>query len=297
MAVAYDDKLAAYADWPKMKGLADEDGVDWSLTHAYYANMGGFVIEKKSEPMIEDETETKDEPEIVNEYNLHHLSVRDIYILRKEGCIKELPNMTERELKDKSKTDSFVRVISIIQIFWSAAQIVVRSARKLPICPLELTVVAFTACAVVIYELYWKKPKSIGVSTTIARTKSYAKILETLSGKKETFKLGGGYYYNNELESDEYYNIGPLLPSKKSPVGGLPMRIGTVRKGDKFDDPTLVALLVGMVYAVACSAGCAVIPLVVVSWDIAKVYLNNFSLVRLLEHCGNILNDTGLLKP
>lgn len=39
------DLWAASYNKTRMKGFAEEDGVEWSLTHAFFANMGGFVVE------------------------------------------------------------------------------------------------------------------------------------------------------------------------------------------------------------------------------------------------------------
>src|SRR5207248_1606571 len=76
-------------------------------------------------------------------------------------------SITKEELEDKSKGDIFVKAIAIVQISWATLQIIARAARKLPISQLELAVLAFAACAVVIYGLYWTKPKGIRCTTTI----------------------------------------------------------------------------------------------------------------------------------
>ncbi|KAL9488633.1 hypothetical protein ACSS6W_000910 [Trichoderma asperelloides] len=170
IAVAYNDRLAAREDHKLLETLAKKgDLVDWSLDHTYYANMGGFVIKK-----------TNAEAEIGDGYNLHHLSGRDLYILRKKRCIGTLPNITQRELKDRVKSDSLIKAISITQIIWSTARILDRTVYGLAICALELTVLAFALCAIAIYWLYWDKPKSIGVSTTIDRLISYKRIIDIL---------------------------------------------------------------------------------------------------------------------
>jgi hypothetical protein len=46
-------------------------------------------------------------------------------------------------------------------------QIIVRTVRKIAISQLELAVIAFAACAVIIYVLYWSKPKDISTVTAI----------------------------------------------------------------------------------------------------------------------------------
>jgi hypothetical protein len=44
MAMAFLDRFSARHNQKAMKRFAAEDGVDWSLTHAFFANMGGFAV-------------------------------------------------------------------------------------------------------------------------------------------------------------------------------------------------------------------------------------------------------------
>jgi hypothetical protein len=175
IAVAYNDLLAAKADHELLLMRANKDNISWSWIHTYYANMGGFVIRKKDD---------NNDARGGDTYNMHHLSGRDILILRDQGCIKELPNIPKRDLKDRAKSDSLVKAISVIQIVWSTARIFDRAITRLPVCALELTVVAFALCAIVIYWLYWDKPKRIGVVTTIDRSVDYEVIENVLVDAK-----------------------------------------------------------------------------------------------------------------
>lgn len=172
-----------------------EDQVSWSLTHLHYVNMGGCVVRsgvgKKllSGPhigvhngLVEDLPTTKTsvdptpnihEPDKgesiadVNSQNLFHLDAYAIFELRRDKVLPRLPSISKEELEDKSKSDLFVKVIAIVQISWATLQILVRAGRKLTISQLELTVIAFASCAVIIYGLYWTKPKNIQTTTTI----------------------------------------------------------------------------------------------------------------------------------
>lgn len=111
--------------------------------------------------------ETPGYDDIPDQDSLFYLDARGLRTLRREKIIPKLPSITKGELEDKSKNDSFVKAIAIVQISWATLQIIARTARKLPISQLELAVLAFAACAVVIYGLYWTKPKGIRCTTTI----------------------------------------------------------------------------------------------------------------------------------
>lgn len=202
IGLAFDARMTANATLRNLSALALEDGVPWTLTHSYFANMGGFVMRSKSSEAIEmlpkasledrrllrvsdsadrgpeieangSETNTDlwdvvaDSAQHIPYSNPYHLSGGDIIQLRKDGILPKLPNISQAELEDRSKSDSFVKSITLAQITWATLQLVVRSGRKLAISQLELAVLAFAACAVVIYTVYWPKPKDVSATTTI----------------------------------------------------------------------------------------------------------------------------------
>jgi hypothetical protein len=98
---------------------------------------------------------------------LIHLLTQDIVLLRSKGLLPKLPYITVEEINDKSKSDSLVRAITVVQITWIVIQIIVRAFRSLAISQLEVSVVAFATCAVMIYGLNWEKPKGVQVPITI----------------------------------------------------------------------------------------------------------------------------------
>ncbi|KAM0254572.1 hypothetical protein ACHAQJ_006680 [Trichoderma viride] len=133
-----------------------EDLSNWTLTHIYYANMGGFVLESTPN-------------EKLNYYTALHLTFNDIYSLREDDILPKLRDIPAEEIDNKSKGDGLVKAIAVMQITWSTAQIIVRAFRKLSVSPLEVAVVAFAFCAIVIYGLYWKKPQRATATITVER--------------------------------------------------------------------------------------------------------------------------------
>ncbi len=96
-----------------------------------------------------------------------HLRINDILKLRILGILPKLPYITEEAINDKSKSDTFGKTVAMGQIFWMLVQIVARAYQRLAISQLEIAVAAFSACAIVIYALNWKKPKGVGVPLTL----------------------------------------------------------------------------------------------------------------------------------
>jgi hypothetical protein len=101
--------------------------------------------------------------------NPFHLNGPQIIELRKSGLLSRLPYITVEEINDKSKSDSMVRLIAIVQIVWTVAQVITRAVRHLAISQLEIAVIAFAACAIITYFLNWRKPKGVKVPCTLLR--------------------------------------------------------------------------------------------------------------------------------
>ena len=139
----------------KLKQEFKQDGVLWTMSHSFFANMGGYIIRTSR---MEDHAY----------HDPYHLTADNIYDLRRSGHLKKLPDVTEEELHDRSKSDSLLKAIALGQILWSIMQIIARGLQKLTISPLELSVLAYAACSIIIYALYWKKPKSVQIPSTIA---------------------------------------------------------------------------------------------------------------------------------
>lgn len=138
----------------EMREFSAEDGVEWTLTHAFFANMGGFVLKVTSES-----------PE--NE-QLFYPTAGELHRARKTRIILRLPDIRVEEIEDKSKGDSFVKGAAVVQVVWLLIQIITRASRHLPISQLEIMVVAFSVCSFVTYMLCWLKPQNVLVPIEIS---------------------------------------------------------------------------------------------------------------------------------
>jgi hypothetical protein len=144
-----------------------EPRAKWTLTHSYYANMGGLRLGNSSgEGVCRCYT-----PTIA-------LTTRQFGFLRKTDVIKESPRLSEGEILEKSKTDLFAKGIAVLQISELILSLIARATRHLAISQLEIITVAFAVCAVVTYCFSWNKPQDVKTATTIL-------IPRRLSGKEE----------------------------------------------------------------------------------------------------------------
>ncbi|QSZ32941.1 hypothetical protein DSL72_002524 [Monilinia vaccinii-corymbosi] len=98
--------------------------------------------------------------------NPYHLTAKQLLSLRRCNHIR-LPNVTLAEINDKSKSDMLVRVLATAQTLWILVQIILRAVGGLEVAQLEIAVVAFSTCALLIYILNWSKPKGVQVPFTV----------------------------------------------------------------------------------------------------------------------------------
>ncbi|KAG2147719.1 uncharacterized protein EDB93DRAFT_1103997 [Suillus bovinus] len=114
---------------------------EWTLTHGFFALMGGFVLYVKGEPRA---TLT---PSELREF---------VY----KGYV-EMPVITEAEIEDRSKGDGLYKCIAILQLVWFVVQLIARTAQGLPVTLLEIDTLGVAALACIAYPFWWKKPKDI----------------------------------------------------------------------------------------------------------------------------------------
>jgi hypothetical protein len=218
----------------QMRKFVEMDGTTWTLTHAFYANMGGFVLKIESSPTRNpaghvspkdtdcqvitlrpdsdhDDTQSVASPKhdvapechdnpvsassltnneeekaikgqstvrqrvapavaassptsqhvemeapIVTEIlrpnaksentEYAYLNADQLYALREDMVIAQLPDVPLKEIEDKSKGDAFVKGTAVTQVLWLVIQVIARGARRLPVSQIEIAAIAFSAC-------------------------------------------------------------------------------------------------------------------------------------------------------
>jgi hypothetical protein len=133
---------------------------EWHMRHAFFADMGGFVLHTQDGTVFP-----------VNALQLRWL-VRHQYI--------EFPSITRREVWDKSKQDTFTKVITAFQVGYLVIQCSARAAQKLTITTLELNALAIVVCSLMTSFAWLHKPADVSTPVHVYTTKTVADMIGNL---------------------------------------------------------------------------------------------------------------------
>ena len=141
----------------KKSRVTDSETFKWSMSHGFYAGMGGFVFD------IEDMSSGEDSIFPSGSCRLT-LTARAVALLCRCGL---LPQIRRSEILDKSKADGLAKALACLQAGWMVAQVIARVHYGLPITLLEVNTLGHVFCAFIIYILWWNKPKWINEPTKL----------------------------------------------------------------------------------------------------------------------------------
>ncbi len=129
----------------------------WTMVHSFYAGMGGFIVQ------LDDLSENETRQFIPGDQCLT-LSARGIAFLARCG---HLPNIPEDDIVDKSKADGLAKSLVCLQAGCMVLQVIGRFLVDLPVTLLEVNIIGHVFCALVIYILWWHKPRLVHEPTTL----------------------------------------------------------------------------------------------------------------------------------
>ena len=135
----------------------------WTMTHSFYAIMGGFAFDTSdAQPNF-----------LPNHRSRLCISVNGLaYIADKAPGL--IPDIAEGQIKDKSKADNLAKFLVCLQALWFCVQCITRVTQRKAIGLLELNTFAHAFCALLIYALWWHKPQDIEEPTLLQGQKEWA---------------------------------------------------------------------------------------------------------------------------
>ncbi|KAJ5150679.1 uncharacterized protein N7500_010868 [Penicillium coprophilum] len=131
---------------------------DWTIQHAFFANMGGFLVEP---------------PEI--DLPSFPLDAEQLYTLVREGYV-DYPILQEEEIEDKSKSGGLARLFTVAQALWFTLNCVTRFAQGIFVTTLELTTLSFVLVFIITSYCWYHKPMDVNRPITLKLNTSVAAI-------------------------------------------------------------------------------------------------------------------------
>ncbi|KAE9376095.1 hypothetical protein N431DRAFT_371135 [Stipitochalara longipes BDJ] len=127
-----------------VKKFQNLDGIcpTWTLTHAFFADMGGFVLEAADLAY----------PIPLDAEQIHYL-VKNRYI--------DYPALDKDEIEDKNKSDGLARLLTACQALWFLASSIARPIQGLSMTTLELTTISFIIVMFGTSYCWFHKPSDI----------------------------------------------------------------------------------------------------------------------------------------
>jgi hypothetical protein len=134
------------------------------MTHAYFADMGGFVLQTRVSKDAEWMVFPLDAKQVLYLVDNHYISYEEV-------CI-------EREvIKDKDKVDGILRLVIVLQISWYSIGCIARIYQHLTVTALELATLGFIFCSMGTYYFWFHKPMDVARAITLMPAATIADIL------------------------------------------------------------------------------------------------------------------------
>lgn len=135
----------------------------WTMTHSWYAVMGGYCYNLREGPKVH----------LPDDRGRHQLILRDEALrLVAEHEPNIIPNLSVAAILDKSGASTFVKIVTLFQALWFSLQCIVRMSQGLSLSLLELTTFAHCMVALLIGWLWLEKPLDIQQSDPLEMPKS-----------------------------------------------------------------------------------------------------------------------------
>lgn len=125
----------------------------WTLKHAFFADMGGFVLRTSDDVRF-----FLDTKHVLWLLEHHIISAAEF-----EACFI----LESKTIDDRDKSDIFMRLIAVGQAIWFCVHIIARGVQGLAVTTLEVTTVGIVIDSILVYYFWKDKPADIESIETI----------------------------------------------------------------------------------------------------------------------------------
>ncbi|KAM0512311.1 hypothetical protein ACHAPE_009007 [Trichoderma viride] len=198
------------------KDAERQDGTDeskkkgWTLTHCYFASMGGFIYTAEGKRLL----------------------VTAQQLAKMEDVSYASPEITEQDIEDKSKQDWLAKLIAALQILQLILSVITRHIDGLQFSQLETVTLSFAICGVLIYCAYSYKPQNIerafefkddtnkttGWFSSPQLEKTYDSLWAIMQNKETGSKEAASKECNSEEIDGSKDQKAPRIPNDNIPI-------------------------------------------------------------------------------
>lgn len=125
----------------------------WTLTHGFFLRMGGFCLETTSGLRLQldhDQLMSAIKAEVTPDW------------------LSKLEMIEDFHINDHAKSNPLTKFMACGQALWLVTQVVSRVSQHRAVTLLEVSTLAYAACALTAYVAWWKKPQNSTLPITIA---------------------------------------------------------------------------------------------------------------------------------
>ncbi|PQE27611.1 Major facilitator superfamily domain general substrate transporter protein [Rutstroemia sp. NJR-2017a BBW] len=136
---------SARASVAHLKQLRQDD--KWTIKHAFFADMGGFVL--RTSDNVQFFLDTKHILWLLKHQVISTAEFEKSFLLETKA------------IDDRNKSDTFVRVIAVGQALWFCVNIITRGVQGLAVTTLEITTIGIIIDSIVVYYIWKDKPADV----------------------------------------------------------------------------------------------------------------------------------------
>ncbi|KAI6385404.1 hypothetical protein MCOR24_011472 [Pyricularia oryzae] len=131
----------------------------FTLTHAFYARMGGLVL-------LQTVTDAEGRA-AVRKTRITKLKDYAIFLRKCSPARRQDFLLSETEIQAMGKSDALTKAFAVWQALYLVLDCAARTVADLPISPLELSAAGYVLAAAVMYGFWWLKPQDVGHITVL----------------------------------------------------------------------------------------------------------------------------------
>ena len=145
LGYALGERQSARASVARFKQLRQDD--KWTLKHAFFADMGGFILRTSDD--VSFFLDTKHILWLLEHHVISTAKFETSFLL------------DSKIIDDRNKSDVFVRVIAVGQALWFCVNIVARGVQRLAVTTLEITTIGIIVDSILVYYFWKEKPANV----------------------------------------------------------------------------------------------------------------------------------------